>query len=142
MAASVKSSRLSTAPMFRSSSWKVLNEADCHRFGMASDLPPDIVLVRSMSAANLLGLFVRRHIPAVDELHSFLFGLYCSVPPTILSHTCRRPPRVYHTSDRRSTCCLVWDASEVPSRAEPSGSVVEPLGPGDFSTGSGVTCWA
>jgi hypothetical protein len=56
-----------------------------------SDSPPDVVLVRSMGAASLLILFIRRQIPAPDELQSFFFGLQRFVSSAILSHACREP---------------------------------------------------
>jgi hypothetical protein len=61
------------------------------RYGKPLTSPPDVVLVRSMGATSLPILFVRRQIPAPNELPSFLLGLHCFVPPAILSHACREP---------------------------------------------------
>ena len=81
--------------MWNCRSAKVQNiTADSPQRGMLSPLsnsPPDVVLIRSMGAASLLILFIRRQIPAPGELQSFFFGLQRFVSSAILSHACREP---------------------------------------------------
>jgi hypothetical protein len=95
IATSVEWFRSSIAPNLKliTGVGQVSNDMCCHILCMRCnskkknrDLPPDVILICSVRATSLLILFVWRHTPAPDELHSFSFGLNSSIPPNRPSH--------------------------------------------------------